>query len=172
MNQLASIVLVLSITGLTSCTYKEYKNQDGSDAYSVQPTFTSLQAKVFTPKCASCHSGPNAPHGVLCSSYEHMMSNAIFPPLIVPGNPEASSLYKVLRDGSMPKDSKPLPKHVVDAVYSWIKNGSKQFEDQPGLSPSPTPGEPGCEPGEPGCVNLEPCDGQAFPSEPGIKLCD
>lgn len=172
MNAIGLTFIVFFVGGLFGCTFKEYKNQDAPETLSVQSNFSSLQAKIFTKKCISCHSGPTAPHSVVCTSYDEMMSSKIFPPFIVPGNPEASSLYKVVRDGSMPKDSKPLSNYEIQAIYEWIKNGAKRFEEQPAPLPSSTPSGPGCEPGEPGCdEQSEPCDIKSYLNEPGIKKC-
>lgn len=109
------------------------------------------------------------------------MNSPVFPPLVLPGNPEGSGLYTTVAGGRMPKDNPALSKMEIDAIYTWIKNGAKEFEDQPLPSPTPTPGEPGCEPGEPGCDDggppgsdfskNEPCDVSVLPNEPGIKNC-
>ena len=160
------------------CTFKKFKNS--SEDSLVAPTYASLQTKVFSPKCVSCHmENGNAPHGVICTNYEHLMSGAVFPPLIIPGSPERSSLYVAVSSGGMPKDSSRLSKNEIDAIYTWIKNGAKQNENvQP--EPSPTPGgEPGCSAGEPGCddpsspfpSSAEPCDLIAYPNEPGFSKC-
>ena len=155
---------------LSSCSFKEMKDVPAATT-DVQPTYKSLQANVFAPKCTSCHSGSGAPHGIVCSTYNNLLHNGMFPPLIIPGNPDASSLYQIVASGSMPKDQASLSQKSLSALYTWIKNGAKETEDAPGTTPTPSPTpDPNCTPGEPGCNEKQvsklfepPC----APGEPG-----
>ncbi|MCB0364655.1 MAG: hypothetical protein H6624_06510 [Bdellovibrionaceae bacterium] len=142
----------------------------------LKPTFKSVSAVIFANKCVECHSGAKTPHGIDLSSYGVIKGNNSFPPLLVPGNPLASSLYRSIANDSMPKDRPPLSFQEKQAIYEWIlqgglevpkKDGEPECEKedcQPGEppdEPGPLPGEPPdeppneCEPGEP-CDETEP----------------
>jgi hypothetical protein len=178
-------IFISALLAFSACTFKETKDAARVNDLSIESTYSSLQAKVFTPKCVSCHSGPSAPHGVLFNSYNAIVHNGMFPPLVVPGNPESSSLYHAIANGSMPKGQAPLSPKVLDAIYNWIKNGAKETEEPTNPTPSPTPPPSDCSPGEPGCdehsgdnnggagnsSKNEPCDRSAKLNEPGIQLC-
>jgi len=164
-NILFCIILV-SATFAASCTFKEYKNHVPEQIKSqggLQPTFASVQKHIIQSKCMSCHSGASAPHGIDVSSYDKIMNNAVFPPLVIPGNPESSSLYTAAASGRMPKGAAPLQEMELKALYGWIKNGAKEFEDQPQVSPTPAPTEPP--------DDNEPCDPERPSGEPGDSPC-
>ena len=50
--------------------------------------------------------------------------------LIIPGEPESSSLYYVVAQGIMPKGSPPLSAGEVQAIYQWIKNGASPLDSE------------------------------------------
>lgn len=135
-------------------------------------TYASIREKILVPKCIDCHSGPNSPHGLDLSSYSKVLDQSHFPPLVVPGKPEQSSLYSSVSSGKMPKNSASLSSEELDAISTWIKNGARENEDQPAPVPSPTPtGEPGGDDGPGSPLSSEPCDPAGLRNEPGVKLC-
>ena len=40
---------------------------------------------------------------------------------VVPGSPEESILYEVIKDGSMPKKAQPLDSRYLDLVFRYIE---------------------------------------------------
>ena len=129
----------------------------------VQPSFESLNEKVFTPKCLSCHNSPASPDGVDVSSYEKIMNNNLFPPLIVAGKPKESSLYTSCENKSMPQGGPPLSEVELKAFHDWILAGAKAPGDD-GSSQCPVD-NPNCnQPAE--CEADEPCDTQCETDEP------
>ncbi len=140
-----------------------------------RPTYASIREKILVPKCLSCHSGPNSPHGLDLSTFEGVMGQKHFPPLIVPGHPDRSSLYTVVKSGAMPKMMGRLSEKDILAISTWIKNGANEHEGVPNPIPSATPtGEPGGddEPGSPiAPITNEPCDKSFRNNEPGVMLC-
>jgi hypothetical protein len=147
--------------------------QGGAGMTPYVASYENLRTAVFQSKCVSCHNSTHGAGNVDLSDYKKIVDQSVFPPLVIPGNPEASSLYQVVESGKMPKRGPPLSSAEVQAIYDWIKKGAPETET---AAPSPTPaaGEPGGghgEPGEPGNLN-EPCDNTAFPGEPGILNCN
>lgn len=159
----AGLLVVLSLV-VSSCL--EFKNEKQLSQADIQASFASLNRSLFVPKCLSCHSGPNSPHGVDVSSYNSIVNSPMFPPLIIPGNPEKSSLYQACASGVMPKGAPHLPDAYMQALYQWIKNGAKENEDDPNPTPSVTPS-----PTEPGSDYNEPCDPSRVRNEPGYDEC-
>lgn len=106
------------------------------DSGTLQPTFQSIQARVFTPACTGCHAGASAPLGLRLdegSSYALLVNAASVevPSLlrVQPGNPDASYLIQKLEGtaavGSrMPLNAPPLPAETIAVVRQWIANGA------------------------------------------------
>ncbi len=166
----ALFIFALSFVG---CSLPKGVHDDEPD-YSpmAAPNYKAINSWIVNTRCIECHSA-TAPKGDIdLSSYEKIINATVFPPLIIPGNPEKSLLYESVATGRMPKGKRPLKKRELQAIYDWIKNGAKN-EDVPSGEPRGPgePGEPGGqresggEPGEPGGANGEP--GGA--SEPGTQ---
>lgn len=107
----------------------------------IEPNFPSIQAEVFDKSCAfsSCHSG-YAADGELDLTAGAAYANLIDvvseeEPTwvrVVPGDPEASLLYKVLLDavgevGQMPDGytpEDPYDSGKTEAIRQWIEDGA------------------------------------------------
>lgn len=112
----------------------------------IQPTYLSIRENIFSltsprGKCVSCHGSINPAHHLDLSSYEKMATGKHLPPLIVPGDPEESSLYIECATGKMPKGGPKLTQAELNALYDWIKDGAR---DEAGVAmPNPDNGIPG-----------------------------
>lgn len=84
--------------------------------YVTPPTYTSLKADIFTPKCASCHGGSAGFSTVI---YSQIITK------VVAGDPLAagSKLYFRTANGSMPAGA-PLSATEVQKIYDWIYAGA------------------------------------------------
>ncbi|HEX4925239.1 MAG TPA: c-type cytochrome domain-containing protein [Bdellovibrionales bacterium] len=91
-------------------------------------SYESIRQNILLPKCIECHNrGAESPHGIDLTTYENVLDQTNFPPLVTPGVPEESSLYvSVAPGGSMPKKGPRLTDSELQAVYDWIKNGAKK----------------------------------------------
>jgi hypothetical protein len=106
------------------------------DAGTLQPTFRSIQDRVFTPMCTGCHAGAAAPLGLRLdegSSYALLVNapSVEVPALrrVQPGNPNASYLIQKLEGtaavGSrMPLNGPPLPQSTIAVIRQWIADGA------------------------------------------------
>ncbi|MDZ4663178.1 MAG: c-type cytochrome domain-containing protein [Pseudomonadota bacterium] len=131
-------------------------SHDEDEGFSlVEPRFKSITENIFVSKCVHCHGPQKSEKGIDLSSYEKIFSGAVFPPLIIPGNPEKSSLYKSVAEGKMPKNEPSLNKKELKAIYKWIKNGAKK-EETPDSDPLPLPSPTEPETDEPGTGTDEP----------------
>src|SRR5262245_52529378 len=123
----------------------------------LQPTFSSIQANVFSPMCEQCHSGASAPHGLRldpANSYAMLVgvpSDEVSSILRVKaGDPAGSYLIQKLEGTAsegerMPAGLPALPRATIDVIRQWIADGAVQ-DTPPSTGPvrvtslSPPPG--------------------------------
>ena len=106
------------------------------DSGTLQPTFQSIQDRVFTPVCTGCHAGAAAPLGLRLdegSSYALLVNAASVevPALqrVQPGDPDASYLIQKLEGTAavgarMPLNAPPLPASTIAVIRQWITEGA------------------------------------------------
>jgi hypothetical protein len=109
---------------------------EGESGGSLQPTFQSIQANVFTPVCTGCHAGAAAPLGLRLeegASYALLVNapSVEVPAVrrVQPGNPNASYLIQKLegtaaRGGRMPLNQPALPAETIAVIRQWIADGA------------------------------------------------
>jgi len=101
----------------------------------LQPTFSSIQSNILTPKCvnAGCHPGGAAPmslaSGVAYDNLVDVNSTTYGLERVDPGDPDESVLYlKVIGDSRtgprMPLDGPALSSEETDAIRDWIADGA------------------------------------------------
>ncbi len=134
-----SLLLLISLV-FVAC---EHQTPITAPPVQVQPTLSSIQTNIFTPKCAipGCHTGGN-PTGQLSlqtgQSYNTLVgaggtgvtSSGYGPRLRVqPGNANNSVLYlKVSGNtlgGQMPQGMQALSAAEMSAIQTWINNGAQ-----------------------------------------------
>src|SRR5262245_22384580 len=105
-------------------------------ATALLPEFESIQTHVFTPICATCHSGAAAPLGLRLdagASYAMLVNapSVEAPALnrITPGNPDASYLIHKIEGtaaagGRMPLGGPALPAETIAVIRQWITDGA------------------------------------------------
>lgn len=135
---------------------------DGSGLEAPPPlaaTYSSIQANVFTPTCATsgCHRGAGAPQGLRLEaavSYAMLVNveSSEDPGVlrVAPGDPGASYLVQKLEGSAsvgaqMPLNAAPLPQATIDVIRQWITEGAvddRRTSQEPVRVTSLTP-EPG-----------------------------
>ena len=81
-------------------------------------------------RCSNCHNNTKTSGGLSLASYEALMKGGSKGPVIMPGNPSASDLFRRVtltpdRSDFMPRNSKtPLNKNEVAAIGWWISQGA------------------------------------------------
>lgn len=88
---------------------------------------------IFKGWCVSCHQPGGQGYeasGVDLTSYAGLMKGTKFGPVVIPGQPDTSSLIALIygRTSSkirMPFGHKPLPGCVLNNVWTWIFEGAK-----------------------------------------------
>jgi hypothetical protein len=139
---LGALCLLLQLTGCAG-------NGDGLDASGrplppgggggtgpVTADLASIQANVFTPICAQCHVGANAPQGLrldAANSYSSLVgvpsSEQPSSLRVKPGDPGASYMVQKIEGRAavgarMPFGQPPLPDATIQAIRQWITNGA------------------------------------------------
>jgi mono/diheme cytochrome c family protein len=79
---------------------------------------------IFNQNCISCHGGSL---GLWLDSYEHVMAGSERGPVVVPGDPDASELYRRVTGVSqpaMPLGLPPLPEKDIETLRQWIAEGA------------------------------------------------
>lgn len=104
----------------------------GPDGSVVKSTFADV-SPIFTRSCVrGCHGG-GRPEGGLSleasTAYEHLVNVAggtscgAVRTRVTPGEPDASCLWRLVKNGTMPKDGT-LPAADKEAIRQWIADGA------------------------------------------------
>lgn len=111
----------------------------GEDAPSgeLAPTIDSIQEHVFTPRCASCHSGATAPVGLRLEDAQTSYDNLVDIPAVEEptlfrvetGVPDDSYLIHKLEGtqgvgNRMPNGQPPLSAETIAVIRQWIADGA------------------------------------------------
>lgn len=88
------------------------------------PKFETAVAPILKSNCISCHGPGKATKSMDLSTYAGVMKGSEDGAVVIPGKPDASSLYKKIHDGEMPKGGKPLPQELIAIVRAWIEAGA------------------------------------------------
>ena len=157
--------LILAALALGGCSGGDGTGLDRPPP--LEASFSSIQANVFTPTCATagCHQGAGAPQGLRLEdavSYAMLVNVASSEDpgvlRVAPGNPDASYLVQKIEGtasvgAQMPLNAAPLPQATIDVIRQWITEGAV---DDRGTSQdpmrvtslTPEPGSDGLAPGE------------------------
>lgn len=107
------------------------------------PTFGSLLASTFTPKCKACHTGGAAPHGLVWDTGSATQAE-IWNNVVNKASSEQAALFRVaiglpntsyviqklegagtITGGRMPLGGPYLTTAEIDQVRAWITDGAK-----------------------------------------------
>ena len=120
-------VLLLIAASLAAC------DKDKAVQLQLQKvTYMDDVSPIIQKHCAECHvagkQGAEAT-GLLLDSYESVMKDSRFGPVIDPGSARTSSLYIMVsgKDNltiSMPHGKAPLSAEEVETIRAWIDNGA------------------------------------------------
>jgi len=111
-------------------------------------TLAQLQADIFGPICALCHTGAGAPRGLRLDSEDNSYAFLVERPAdevpslfrVDPGNPEQSYIIHKLEGRSgivgsrMPLGGPYLSQAQIDQVRDWIANGAPRAGTGTGLT--------------------------------------
>src|SRR5947209_2490664 len=87
---------------------------------------------LFEKNCLACHGPKMKQSGLDLSTRESLLRGGDSGPAVVPGNPDASQLYKLVshqKEPGMPFKGAKLPDDAISRIAEWIKAGAPY--DQP-----------------------------------------
>ncbi|RBP41526.1 cytochrome c [Roseimicrobium gellanilyticum] len=118
--------LLSSVVGFATATAVE--------SLAAAPDFAREVRPILEAKCFSCHGQKEQKAGVAFHTHYHAHRPADSgEPVMVPGQPEESLLYKLLvtadEEKRMPKDKKPLTSAQVQVIKEWISQGAPWPDD-------------------------------------------
>jgi len=87
----------------------------------VPAVFDKDVAPIFKSNCTGCHGDSVKMKELNLNSEETALKGSESGPVIVPGKPDESVLYKKVRDGSMPMGKAHLSDQEIEIIFSWIK---------------------------------------------------
>jgi formate dehydrogenase gamma subunit len=89
-------------------------------------SWDGVVAGFFDPTCTGCHGSANQTAGLDLSTYDAALAGGNGGPGIVPGDPEASVVYRVMSSGSHPAL---LPDDELEVFRAWIAAGAPETDD-------------------------------------------
>lgn len=112
-----------------------YRLADASLARRGPPTFYSRQIQpIFDEHCTVCHGESKQKGKLRLDSYELLMRGGKHGPVIAPGNPGKSELFRRITlpssdDDFMPAQGKPpLPANEIKLIQIWIAGGASSTQ--------------------------------------------
>ena len=96
-------------------------------------TFEKDIRPILKANCFHCHGEEGKTKGGLDVRLRHLIAKGGEQgAAIVPGKPEKSLLFTMVRDGEMPKgEGKKLPPEKVELLRQWIAGGAKVARAEP-----------------------------------------
>ncbi len=98
----------------------------------VPPTFEKDIRPILKAHCFECHGeGEKLKGGLDLRLRRLMLQGGDDGPVIVPGKPGQSLLFKLVHSGEMPKRDKKLTREQVALIKQWIAAGAKTARREP-----------------------------------------
>lgn len=106
------------------------------NAVSAPLTFERDIRPILKAHCFHCHGeGDSIKGGVDLRLRRLMLTNAESGPVLVPNNPSASGLFKMVASAEMPKGEKKLTPTQIQVIQSWIQDGAQTLRPEPAQVP-------------------------------------
>jgi mono/diheme cytochrome c family protein len=88
-------------------------------------SFESDVLPIFQASCVACHGSAVKMKDLDLSSLAGVTKGSDAGPVVTPGDPDDSRLYKMVQTGAMPKGGKPLAEDRVAMIRQWIEGAEK-----------------------------------------------
>ncbi len=96
-------------------------------------TFEKDVRPLLKAHCTLCHGEEEKPKAGVDLRLRRFMDASLESgaTLLVPGDPEASELVRIIARGEMPKKGKPMPEAELAVIRQWIAQGAKTARPEP-----------------------------------------
>jgi mono/diheme cytochrome c family protein len=133
---IALLVLVLSPRGASALPAEALAKAGPSRAEALAKagplTFEKDIRPILKAHCFDCHGeGETLKGGLDLRLRRLMLKGGDDGPVIVPGKPEKSRLFKLVHSGEMPKREKKLTHEQIALVRKWIADGARTARPEP-----------------------------------------
>jgi len=123
-NKLFTVSSGLSILIGLGCSDRQPETRSSPDGES--PLGFVRDIKGITAKfCLECHGAEKTEAGLDLRTVESMLKGGEGGPVIVPGKPEESLLFKMINDEKMPPDGAMPKAGDIERVRRWIASGTR-----------------------------------------------
>jgi hypothetical protein len=96
------------------------------------PVFEKDIRPILKAHCFDCHGeGEKLKGGLDLRLRRLMLKGGDEGPVIVPGKPDRSRLFKLVHSGEMPKREKKLTREQIELIKQWIATGAKTARPEP-----------------------------------------
>lgn len=87
-------------------------------------SFAETIAPIFSKRCLACHNARTAKGRYNMETFAAIVKGGESGEALEPGDADASTLFALIEDGSMPKDADPLTAEQIAAIKLWIDTGA------------------------------------------------
>ncbi|MGZ0171455.1 MAG: c-type cytochrome domain-containing protein [Planctomycetales bacterium] len=87
-------------------------------------SFAETVAPIFSKRCLACHNARTAKGRYNMETFAAILKGGESGDALEVGDADASTLFALIEDGSMPKDADPLTPEQIAAVKHWINTGA------------------------------------------------
>ncbi len=91
--------------------------------WAATPTFQHEVLPLMEKKCIACHGGKTPMAGLDLRTLDGVVAGSSKGSVVTPGNPDASRLWIMVRDGKMPMGGSPLSEDEKQLIREWIEKG-------------------------------------------------
>ncbi|MCX8511832.1 MAG: c-type cytochrome, partial [Chthoniobacteraceae bacterium] len=97
------------------------------------PVYETQVRPILKTHCTHCHGEEAKPGGGVDLRLRRFLDGRTKDgaPLLVPGEPAASEIVRVIREGEMPKKGKKISPDELAVLENWIRAGAKSSEVEP-----------------------------------------
>ncbi len=88
------------------------------------PAFESSVLPILQSNCIECHGEKVRMKDLDVGAYDRLMRGSESGPVVVPGKPDESRLYQLIREGKMPAGKPRLSEKETGAIRAWIEGGA------------------------------------------------
>ena len=97
------------------------------------PLFEDTVAPILKSRCVECHSADKQKGELDLSSVAGLLRGSESGEIFKAGEPEKSTIYKLVHHGEMPKKGDPLTHEQIETIHDWIAEGA-EFRERPTLT--------------------------------------